>query len=84
MEYKSEKFLKDLRVFKELLNDLSPREKGILEKRFGVKFDISLTLEKVGKEFGVTRERIRQIEVKSLAKLHYRLEELLKAEQKNV
>jgi RNA polymerase primary sigma factor len=53
----------------EILDDLSPREKKILEMRFGLKDGISHTLEEVGKEFGVTRERIRQIEAKALEKL---------------
>ncbi len=54
---------------KEILVDLSPREQRILEMRFGLKDGITHTLEEVGKEFGVTRERIRQIEAKSLEKI---------------
>jgi RNA polymerase primary sigma factor len=54
---------------KEILNDLSPRERKILSMRFGLEDGISYTLEEVGKEFGVTRERIRQIEVKALEKI---------------
>ena len=53
----------------EILVDLSPREQKILEMRFGLKDGITHTLEEVGKEFGVTRERIRQIEAKSLERI---------------
>ncbi len=53
----------------EILADLSVRERKILEMRFGLKDGITHTLEEVGKEFGVTRERIRQIEFKSLEKI---------------
>ena len=53
----------------EILYDLSPREQRILEMRFGLKDSITHTLEEVGKEFGVTRERIRQIEAKALEKM---------------
>lgn len=49
--------------------DLSPREKKILEMRFGLADGVTHTLEEVGKEFGVTRERIRQIEAKALEKI---------------
>ena len=54
---------------KEILVNLSPREQKILEMRFGLKDGITHTLEEVGKEFGVTRERIRQIEAKSLERI---------------
>ncbi|MBI2610148.1 RNA polymerase sigma factor RpoD [Candidatus Giovannonibacteria bacterium] len=54
---------------KEILNDLSPREQKILRMRFGLDDGISHTLEEVGKEFGVTRERIRQIEAKALMRI---------------
>jgi RNA polymerase primary sigma factor len=48
---------------------LTPREQKILRMRFGLEDGRSHTLEEVGQEFGVTRERIRQIEAKALAKL---------------
>ncbi|MDP6387730.1 MAG: sigma-70 family RNA polymerase sigma factor [Candidatus Pacebacteria bacterium] len=54
---------------KEILNDLSPKEKKILEMRNGLSDGIYHTLEEVGREFGVTRERIRQIEAKALEKI---------------
>ncbi|MFA5160498.1 MAG: RNA polymerase sigma factor RpoD [Candidatus Omnitrophota bacterium] len=53
----------------EMLNYLSPRERKIVEMRFGLKDGVGHTLEEVGHEFGVTRERIRQIEAKVLQKL---------------
>ncbi|MEK7189548.1 MAG: sigma-70 family RNA polymerase sigma factor [Patescibacteria group bacterium] len=59
--------LKDYVV--EAIKDLSPREQKILEMRFGLKDGVSHTLEEVGKEFNVTRERIRQIEAKALERL---------------
>ncbi len=54
---------------KEILVDLTPREQEILKMRFGLNDGITHTLEEVGKKFGVTRERIRQIEAKSLEKM---------------
>lgn len=54
---------------KEAIKDLSPREQKILEMRFGLGDGVTHTLEEVGKEFDVTRERIRQIEAKSLEKI---------------
>ena len=63
---------------KEIINDLSPREQKILSMRFGLEDNVTHTLEEVGKEFGVTRERIRQIEAKSLEKIrqHREIEKL--------
>lgn len=55
----------------EVLDTLNPRERKVLELRFGLKDGRSRTLEEVGKEFGVTRERIRQIEAKALRKLRH-------------
>lgn len=54
---------------KEILDDLSPKERKILEMRHGLMDGITHTLEEVGKEFGVTRERIRQIEAKAHEKI---------------
>src|SRR3989344_5094871 len=54
---------------KEAIKDLSPREQKILEMRFGLTDGVTHTFEEVGKEFDVTRERIRQIEAKSLEKI---------------
>ena len=54
---------------KEILIDLTPREQKILAMRFGLDDGITHTLEEVGNEFGVTRERIRQIEAKSLERI---------------
>jgi RNA polymerase primary sigma factor len=53
----------------EIIRDLSPREQKILEMRFGLTDGVSHTLEEVGQEFDVTRERIRQIEAKALEKI---------------
>jgi RNA polymerase primary sigma factor len=54
---------------KEVIAELSPREQKILEMRFGLEDGVAHTLEEVGSEFGVTRERIRQIEAKALEKI---------------
>ena len=53
----------------EILVDLQPREQKILAMRFGLEDGITHTLEEVGKEFSVTRERIRQIEAKALERI---------------
>lgn len=53
----------------EAIEELSPREQKILEMRFGLADGVTHTLEEVGKEFDVTRERIRQIEAKALEKI---------------
>ncbi len=55
----------------EVLDTLTPREKKVLELRFGIIDGRTRTLEEVGKEFNVTRERIRQIEAKALRKLRH-------------
>ena len=55
----------------EVLTSLTPREQLVLRLRFGLDDGRSRTLEEVGKEFNVTRERIRQIEAKSLRKLRH-------------
>jgi len=63
---------------KEILGDLTPREQKILEMRFGLMDGVTHTLEEVGKEFDVTRERIRQIEAKALEKIreHHKVRKL--------
>jgi len=53
----------------DIIKDLNPREQKILEMRFGLGDGVTHTLEEVGKEFDVTRERIRQIEAKALEKI---------------
>ena len=53
----------------DIIKDLTPREQKILEMRFGLLDGVSHTLEEVGREFDVTRERIRQIEAKALEKI---------------
>ena len=55
----------------EVLDTLTPREKKVLELRFGIVDGRTRTLEEVGKEFNITRERIRQIEAKALRKLRH-------------
>jgi len=55
----------------EVLSTLTDREKKVLQMRFGLVDGLTKTLEEVGKEFGVTRERIRQIEAKALRKLRH-------------
>ena len=61
-----------------VIEDLTPREQKILEMRFGLKDGVSHTLEEVGQEFDVTRERIRQIEAKALEKIekHHLIDKL--------
>ncbi len=54
---------------RDVIKDLNPREQKILEMRFGLMDGVTHTLEEVGKEFDVTRERIRQIEAKALEKI---------------
>ncbi|MBI2039366.1 MAG: sigma-70 family RNA polymerase sigma factor [Candidatus Niyogibacteria bacterium] len=63
----SRRLLKD--QLREIMVDLTPREQKILKMRFGLDDGITHTLEEVGKEFGVTRERIRQIEAKALERI---------------
>ena len=59
------------KIVGEALADLTPREQRILRMRFGIGDTTDHTLEEIGKEFGVTRERIRQIEAKALEKLRH-------------
>ena len=55
----------------DMLDGLTPREAKVLRMRFGIKMNTDHTLEEVGKQFDVTRERIRQIEAKALRKLRH-------------
>ncbi|PKO57132.1 MAG: RNA polymerase sigma factor RpoD, partial [Betaproteobacteria bacterium HGW-Betaproteobacteria-21] len=55
----------------EVLDSLTPREAKVLRMRFGIEMNTDHTLEEVGKQFDVTRERIRQIEAKALRKLRH-------------
>ena len=58
-------------VVKDILDGLTPREAKVLRMRFGIEMSTDHTLEEVGKQFDVTRERIRQIEAKALRKLKH-------------
>jgi len=55
----------------DILDSLTPREAKVLQMRFGIGMNTDHTLEEVGKQFDVTRERIRQIEAKALRKLRH-------------
>ena len=66
-ELATSEYLRD--QINEVLHELQDRERRVLALRFGLEDGINRTLEEVGKEFGVTRERIRQIEAKALRKL---------------
>ncbi|MCD4811058.1 sigma-70 family RNA polymerase sigma factor [bacterium] len=66
-EYATAQYLKN--QLHGILDELQDRERRVLELRFGLEDGVSRTLEEVGREFGVTRERIRQIEAKALKKL---------------
>jgi len=57
------------KTLSKILDELSPRERKILEMRFGLEDDIPHLLEEIGREFDVTRERIRSIEVKAFEKI---------------
>ena len=65
----------DNEIVREVLTTLSPREQTILNLRFGLSGDMEKTLEEVGKQFGVTRERIRQIQDEALKKLRKRIQQ---------
>jgi RNA polymerase primary sigma factor len=68
-EYASRQLLKE--QIDEVLHTLTPREQRVLQLRFGLEDGRSRTLEQVGKEFNITRERIRQIEAKAIRKLRH-------------
>lgn len=56
---------------REMLKTLTPREEKVIKMRYGIDVAAGYTLEEIGKDFGVTRERVRQIEVKALRKLRH-------------
>jgi RNA polymerase primary sigma factor len=62
-------FYGDASLAREVLDSLTPREAKVLRMRYGVEMSNDHTLEEVGKQFDVTRERIRQIEAKAMRKL---------------
>ena len=59
------------KLTQDVLSGLTPREAKVLRMRFGIDMNTDHTLEEVGKQFDVTRERIRQIEAKALRKLRH-------------
>ena len=64
------------RLIVEALEVLTPKEQRILRKRFGIGYSLDATLAEIGREYGLSRERVRQIEEKALQKLrraHYHL-----------
>jgi RNA polymerase primary sigma factor len=63
-------------MIREMVESLDPRERSILRQRFGLDGDDRKTLEEIGEQFGVTRERIRQIEEIALRKLRKKIKEL--------
>jgi RNA polymerase primary sigma factor len=63
----------DTALMKEAFATLRPREQEILSLRFGLKNDSSMTLQEIGKRYGLTRERIRQIEKEGLNRLRIRM-----------
>src|SRR3546814_1691868 len=60
-----------METVRDVLAGLTPREAKVLRMRFGIDINTDHTLEEVGKQFDVTRERIRQIEAKALRKLRH-------------
>ncbi len=75
-ELATENFIESLDLSKQaqgLLSTLTPREEKILRMRFGIGEKTDYTLEEVGKQFGISRERVRQIEERALRKLRYPL-----------
>ena len=68
-DYTTKSMLRD--ALYNVMNDLTDREERVLRLRYGLDDNKPRTLEEVGKEFGVTRERIRQIEAKAIRKLRH-------------
>src|SRR5438309_593813 len=66
----------DTELVREVLASLTPRERQILTQRFGLDDDTPRTLEEIGQDFGVTRERIRQIQEEALKKLRIKIEKI--------
>jgi RNA polymerase primary sigma factor len=64
----------DTELMREVFATLSPRERAVLNLRYGLEDDNPLTLEEIGQRFGVTRERIRQIQNEALLKLRHKVE----------
>lgn len=60
---------------KKVLSGLTAREAKVLRERFGISLDSDLTLEEVGKQFDITRQRIKEVEEKALEKLKHRKEQ---------
>ena len=56
---------------RQILKSLNPRERKILRMRYGIEQESDRTLEEIGQSFGLSRERIRQLEVQALRKLRY-------------
>jgi RNA polymerase primary sigma factor len=67
-------FLRARADLHEILDTLAPQERGIIERRFGLGGEAPVTLEAIGREMGVTRERVRQLEAAALRKMRARLE----------
>ena len=59
------------RQIRQVMETLSPRESGVIEMRYGIKDGQPKTLDDIGRVYGVTRERIRQIESKTMSKLRH-------------
>ena len=67
-DFAAQSILKE-KIGDDFLDILTPKERKIIELRYGIKDNKVLTLEQIGKEFNVTRERVRQVESKALEKL---------------
>ena len=62
-------FIADQSALRGMLDELNERDRGVIEMRYGMGGGQPATLEDVGKAFGITRERVRQIEAKAMARL---------------